>query len=357
MKKFLNFMCLLMVFSLTMMLTSCGLGNTNNGNQTNNTTNGTDNNNQNDTILNEYILYSDNNIAENDAVKIEIESSCWGNDNYSLTVRVKVTNKEYTTNTYKFKNINLIKESTGATYTVGTMFASPNLKIDAELTQSLSLSSTIPTSIKDEKYKISFEINKYKITYYLYEMPDELRVNRKVTYYINDYLNNTQVYADTVKDKRKLSSLYTYESSDNQYYCNTWYTDSNFKIKFNISTSITEDTSLYGRAVSNIKWTTLSTDVYSFVNGINHVPSNGVLVIPSTYLNKELCIGLYAIQGVNLNKIYIPKTVHIIYNGNFTNIGNATIYYEETEAEWKALFYMASDIYTKNVVYNTKYNG
>ena len=72
MKKFFNFICLLMVFSLTMMLTSCDLDNTNNGNQTNNTTNGTDNNNQNDTILNEYILYSDNNIAENDAVKIEI---------------------------------------------------------------------------------------------------------------------------------------------------------------------------------------------------------------------------------------------------------------------------------------------
>ena len=52
MKKYFNFICLLMVFSLTMVLTSCGSENTNNGNQTNNTTNGTDNNNQNDTILN-----------------------------------------------------------------------------------------------------------------------------------------------------------------------------------------------------------------------------------------------------------------------------------------------------------------
>lgn len=31
--------------------------------------------------------------------------------------------------------------------------------------------------------------------------------------------------------------------------------------------------------------------------------------------------------------------------------------YEATEAEWKALFYSQSNIYTTNAVYNTKYNG
>lgn len=301
-------------------------------------------------------IYLDNSIIENESFKLELKSNyCSGqSNNYSLSLYFDLLNKEYSTKTFTIKNVKLVKVSTKAEYTVNY---NEKISIEAELTRSISFSATIPSDIKNDEYKLTFEIESYKVTFYLYETPDSLRADRKVTYYINDYLNNTEVHTDTVKDKRKLSTTYTYESSDNLTYCNTWYTDSSFSTVFSLNTPITADIALYGRAVNNIKWTSLSSDVYAFVNGINHVPSNGVLVIPSKYMNKELCIGLYAIKDISASKIYIPKTVHTIYSGNFTGIGNATIYYEGTEEEWKALFYMQSSIYTTNVVYNTKYIG
>ena len=174
---------------------------------------------------------------------------------------------------------------------------------------------------------------------------------------MNYYISNTLVKTDIVKDKRKIESLYVYESSDNLSYCNTWYTDENRRNQFQASTPITVDINLYEYPSSNIKWTSLSSDAYSFVTGINHIPSNGVLIIPDKYLNKEICINLYAIKDIKVSKIYIPKTVHTIYLGNFTGLGNVTIYYEGTEEQWKSLFYSSSSIVTKNVVYNTAYSN
>ena len=340
MKKYFNFMYLLIMFSLIMLLTSCGIENKNDAEQAKHNSN-------------EYTLYTDNNIAENDVIKIEVDSSIYSLNNFSLTVTVKVTNKEYKTNSYDIKNYTLIKESTGATYTVGTMFSIPKLQIDAELSQSLSLSSTIPTSIKDDQYKMSFDVNEYKITYYLYETPDELRADRKISFSISGAI----VHEETIKDKRKLETKYVYESKDNLYYCDNWYTDSSFINLFNSSNPITEDTMLYGRNQSNISWSTLYSDKYSFVSGVNHVPSNKVLVIPSQYLGKDICLSNYAIYNITVDKIYVPKTVRVIYGGNFLNVGNAKIYYEGTEEEWKALFYISLDTVTNNVYYNTKYNG
>jgi hypothetical protein len=155
---------------------------------------------------NEYTLYTDNNIVENDVIKIEVDSSIYSLNNFSLTVTVIVTNKEYKTNNYDIKNYTLINESTGGTYTVGTMFSIPKLQIDAELSKSLSLSSTIPTSIKDDQYKMSFDVNEYKITYYLYETPDELRADRKISYNISGAI----VHEEIIKDKRKLETKYEY---------------------------------------------------------------------------------------------------------------------------------------------------
>jgi len=340
MKKYFNFICLLIMFSLTMALTSCGEENQNGTAQAKHNSN-------------EYTLYTDNNVAENDVIKIEVDSSIYGLNDYSLTVTVKVTNKEYKTNSYDIKNYDLIKESTGATYTVGTIYYTPMLQIDAELSKSLGLSATIPSSIKDDQYKMSFEVNEYKITYYLYETPDELRTDRKISYDISGVI----VHEETIKDKRKLETKYVYESKNNLYYCDNWYTDPSFKTQFNSSNPITEDTKLYGRSQSNILWSTLYSDKYSFIGGVNHVPSNKILVIPSQYLGKEICLNNYAIYNITVDKIYIPKTVRLIYGGNFTRIGNAHIYYEGTEEEWKALFYISSSVVTNNVHYNTKYNG
>ena len=297
---------------------------------------------------NNLIIYTDNDPIEDDNIKLEFENpSCYGYNNYSFDLYVNVTNKEYKTKTYKIKDVELIKESTSAKYTV---YYDESLEIEAEMKSSLSFSSSIPSSISADNYKLTFSINSYNITYYPYETPDDLREDRKINYYIM----NKSVKTDTVKDGRTIINNYVFESSDNLYYCDTWYLDSNYKTKLTSSTVIKEDTDLYGLKSSNIKFSNYTSDTYAFVSGVNHVPSNGIFILPETYANKELAMSNYAIRNINVSKIYIPKTMNTIHGGNFTGIGNATIYYEGTEAEWKALFYSQSNIVTTNVVYNTK---
>ena len=302
------------------------------------------------------VIYLDNAVMENETFKLKLDYNSCSNssNNYRLNLSFDLLNKEYNTKRYTIKNVKLIKVNTNAEYTVSYP---KTTSVEAELTGSISFYSTIPSSIKDDEYKLLFEIESYKVTFFLYETPDSLREDRTITYYINDYTNTFKVHTDIVKDRRTISNVFTYESSDNLYYCTTWYTDSTCKTQFYESTPIIEDISLYGRKASNIIWLTTSSDTWTFVNGINHVPSNGILILPERNNGKEIAIGNFAIMNINVSKIYIPKTLHVIHYGNFKGIGNATIYYEGTEAEWKALFYSQSNIYTTNVVYNTKYNG
>lgn len=304
----------------------------------------------------EYVLYTDSDPIENDKVKIECSKpNCFGSGSCSFRLAITITNKEYVTREYKFKNIKLIKESTGAEYTVSedSTTSSP-LTIDAELHKYLVLVSTIPSSTDDDNYRLTLNINGYKNIYYLYESPDELRVDRNVNYYISISLVKT----DIVKNKRKIEQLFVYETLDNLYYCDTWYTDVNLKNKFESTTLENSNINLYGRTLSNIKWST-PTNVNDIpgVDGVNHVPSNGVLIIPPMHDNKEIYIGLFAIKDISVSVIYVPKTVHTIYYGNFTGIGNAIIYYEGTEEEWENLFASTSSIVKKNVVFNTAYDG
>lgn len=304
---------------------------------------------------NDIVLYSDSNPFENDKIKIEFGSmSCYTNgNNYLLSFSFSITNKELKTVEYEFNDATLERESTGATYTLSSSLITiskngEKFSLDSELSKSKSYNSNIPSKIEEDKYKFSVKINSYRVVCYLYETPEELRADRKVEYYVSNKLVNTV----TVKDKRKLGS-YEYDSNDNLSYCGKWYTDTNMKNAVSAMTLITEDTKLYGIVESNFKWSYDN----STLNGVNHVPSNGSLVLPQTNAGKSYSIGNYAIKDITVKRIYIPKTVVKIYGGNFTGIGNAMIYFEGTEQEWKDAFYLSSNIVTKNVTYNTKYTG
>ncbi len=336
-KLFIKICIILSIFIFPISLASCN-------NDSNDGTNKTDSNVKD--------IYLDSDPIETDSFSLTLKSNYCTNysPDYRLSVYFELKNKEYSTKTFSIKNTSLTKVSTNATYNVSY---DKSFSVDAELTKSVSFTSIIPSQISVDEYKLYFELESLKITLYLYETPDSLRLDRTISYYIN----NQKVHTDTIKDKRKLDNTITYETPDNQYYCDTWYTDSTYKTKFSLNTSIANDISLYGITNSNIKWSTTTSDLYSFVSGFNHIPSNGILVIPSTYLNKELCINLYAIKDITVSKIYIPKTVHTIYSGNFTGIGKATVYYEGTEAEWESIFYSQSSIYKTNVIYNTKYSN
>lgn len=340
MKKNLNtFICGIMCLLVIVILVACANGDLQNPNSKN---------------KNIFIMYTDSGFVENDSFKVDISTpicaDLYSGNKYTLYMYLTITNKEFKTNTYKIKNVSIEKESTSAKYTVNY---DDEVTIEAELNQSISLNSVIPSSINDEKYKLFFEINTYKFYYYLYEIPDEYREDRIVKYFINDNC----VEWVTIKDKRPLGEMYVYDSEDNLSYCDTWYIDEKLKNPINSNSVVTSDISLYGSLDSNIKWMTTGSDAYSFISRINHVPSNGILVFPRTYKNKELCIGNFAIKDLNVKEIYIPNTVRVIYGGNFTGINNAKIYYEGSKSEWESLFTNQRQIYTTNVVYNTRYNG
>ena len=298
--------------------------------------------------------YSDNKVLDGDTFKVVFQNTwCYKNgDNYLLKIDLKIVNKKYEAQEITVKNIKTIKESTGSEY-LNQQFIARKFDIEAELSESIEVLFTIPTSVSTDNYKLILEVNNYEITYCLYATPDNLRADRNISYYINGELVKT----DSVKDGKRISSIFVYESIDNMLYCNTWYKDEERKYKFDFSTQITANTSLYGYLVSIFEWSTTTSDTYSFLSGVNHVPSNGILVIPEKNQHKELCINMYAIRNIKLTAIYVPKTVHTIYSGNFTGIGNATIFYAGTEEEWEALFYNKSEIPTENVVFNTPYSG
>ena len=336
----------------------------------------------------------------------------------SLSVDVALINNTYSTKVYNVKNVRLIKESTGANYTV---HYTSTLRIEAELKSSLIFSATIPTSPSKDNYKLDFEINSHKFSYYLYDMPDDLKADRTVKYYIDGklvqtkvvkdkqtvtsyvyesadrqfycstwyvdeigkeifnlsspitrdmelygfkrpryrtvkyYVSNQLVKTETVKDGEKVQSLYKYDYDDNMFYCDEWYI--NETAPFNFSNPITSDISVYGaNKKSNFRFSTTSSDLYSLLTGVTHYPSSGILVIPEKHEGKELYIFAYALQYLtDINKIYIPKTVRRISSGNFVNMRDKTIYYEGTKEEWEALFDSPSYVVTTNVVYNADY--
>lgn len=273
------------------------------------------------------------------------------NENGYVMMTFVITNKTYSTQTYNIKNLEIVKENTDAIYNVD--LDKDAIIIEAEMSASFQILKSLPSSLQKDKYRLNFDLNQYKVTYFLYEIPDELREEIKVDYFIGDRL----VYSTVNKHKRPIHDFFVYESSDNLKYCDTWYIDKNCLKKFDINTKIEENLNLYGKEEPMIKWSGFTNDKYSYLSGINHVPSNGVLIIPEKNQNKELAISNYAIKDVNLKKIYVPNTVRIIYSNNFKNINNATIYYDGTEEEWKSLFFNSSYVVTTNVVYNTKYQG
>lgn len=284
----------------------------------------------------------------NTSVRLSSVYSRSQSNNYSLSAHINIKNLDLNTKQYTLSDINLINESTSSNYTLSSNIFSNSFNIDSGIEKGIGFSAIIPESINDENYALSFTLNDYVVKMHLYETPDILRDNRTVNYYINNTIVNTIV----VKDGRTITNEFVYESLDHLYFCNKWYNDN--KEIISTSTKITKDVNFYGTVEKNINFMTFSSDTYTFVSKVNHIPSDGILIIPQTDNGKEICISNYAIYNLNVKSIFIPKTTHKIYSGNFTNMPNTKIYYEGTESEWKSLFVMSNDVVTKNVVYNIK---
>lgn len=290
----------------------------------------------------EKIDFSDISISVSEPVEIENDGQ------YDLTIKIRITNRKGEHINFEITKATLINEKLSFAQEVSF---ERDVELYTDQTKELVFSATTSSSITSENYKLYFEMNPYKITYFLYNVPDNLRVDRRVNYYIDDKI----VYTETIKDDRSFDEIYSYETDDNEYHCNKWYFDTEKTKKLDIFTHITEDTNLYGELESNIEWSFSSSDTYAKIKSINYIPKNGIVVIPDKYKNKNIAILASAISNLYADSIYIPKSVKQIYIGNFSNIGNTKIYYEGTESEWKSIFIVSSSVVTKNVTYNTKF--
>ena len=298
-----------------------------------------------------YSVYLDNSEVDTGSFVIATTNAyAYGSVNYNLTIYLSIKNTTSKTIPIDFKNPVVVKESNKAKYTVTTGYYIDSF-IESGITEQFYFSSTIPTSL-DEQYYFSITFNDVNYEVRLYETPDELREDLTISYFVNDNLVNI----DSIKKGRKITHNFVYESEDHLSYAVTW-KDSN-GTAYQAGSTVNENLVLYGNALSNVSILTTSSDTYSFVNSINHVPNDGILVVAPRYYNKEICINNYAIyNNSQIREIYLPNTIHHIYNGNFDRLANlSTIHYAGTESEWNAIPTTSTIPSSVTLVFNSSFS-
>ena len=211
----------------------------------------------------------------------------------------------------------------------------------------------LPTLIEEDSYYLQIlgESNTYKV--YLFETPDALREDIKITFKID----GVSVKEETIKKGRKLNSIYVYDTKDHQQHNETWYCNGQ---KVTTNTVFTENAVLTGTLSDNYSFLVLANDPNCSLNKVNHVPADGILVLPESHLNKKILIGIYIIYNLTVKEIYVPKAIDTIYYGNFSNCsGLEKIYYSGTQEEWRNLLAKQSLTISSGiqVIYNTSFSS
>ena len=155
----------------------------------------------------------------------------------------------------------------------------------------------------------------------------------KITYVVNEEVVKTK----KVIKGNQLGYTYVYENPNHQSYATTW-KDENGKI-YNKNTIVNKSVTLNGDSLNTVITFTTEENEYTYVNGLNYVCSDGIVVIDPIYKGKEICLGIGAISNnKKIKELYLPDTLHHIYDDNFSNCSKLkTIYYEGSEEEWNAI--------------------
>ncbi len=295
------------------------------------------------------VFYIDKSSKEIGDLSVSFTQSEYGFTNTSLQVRVVIKNNSTDKKTIHVSNVKIVHEPTNVEYDV-SVIPSTKVELPYGIEKSWTLSVTIPESYKTANYVLSFNAGEnYK--FYLYEMPDEFRDNCVVRYSIGGNI----VSSDIVKEGRKISSVYVWESSDHISHCKKWYTDQSCTTEFNKSSKISSDITLYGRTKSNLAYTNEGAKIY--ITGINHVPSDGVLVVPKFFPNDGISLSNFAFKDNNeIKEIYFPIGLNRIYTQNFKNLPNLKkIHYAGTQQEWEAIQTYSEVPSNVIMVYNSEY--
>ena len=304
------------------------------------------------TITDTFEIYNDNAKVSKDGIDIDLSDiSCSAvSDNYKLVINASFVNHNPERKLFYLTNPSLKRESNNAFYTVATNSFEGYLECD--INYSFYFASFIPTTIEDENYLFTVDFGTNRITYHLYKTPDQFKEDITVTYKVE----STIVHTETIKKGNSVGTNYVYDNDSHQNYADIWKDENGGT--FTKSTIVEDSLVVTGQLKDNFSLLTTGTDAYTFVNGINHVPADGKVVIAERYLNKEVCLSNYAIyNNSEVKEVYLPTTLHRIFSNNFTSCSNlTTIYYAGTEEQWNAI---QKDFVTipssVNLIYNTAF--
>ncbi|MBQ7994742.1 MAG: hypothetical protein IJ247_00785 [Bacilli bacterium] len=258
-----------------------------------------------------------------------VYSSNLMSENYRFSVSLKLKNISTEKQRLSIDSPKLINEDANTEYTVSYLFFDKD--VDSLITETVSFESRIPTSSEEERYMFSVSINKLEYSVHLYETPDELREDIPVTYMIDE----EEVYKTSVKRGRQIGDLYVYENPNHIYYCDTWKDVDGTEVTN--TKVINEEIVLYGSDKSALKTKYEPGDGSLWVQGVNHVYSDGVIYVDNSP-NGPVYISNYAITDPAITKIYFPKKLKRIYIGNFDKCTNLdAIYFEGSESEWNSI--------------------
>ncbi len=246
---------------------------------------------------------------------------------------LSVVSSELKPVTFTVSSPKIIRESNGAEYTAHLQAVSPELTLECDVPGALFYFATLPTNASEDHYYFSFQGNKTTYRFYLYEMPDHLREQRKV-YYSVDGMQGTFF----VPDGRFLSS-YDWISRDYIYGCDKWYADSSFTEALPEDYIVRNDIVIYGKKQSILKYGLYPNGLEYKTTGYNFIPSTGEIVVPKFFEEKAvfaISSGTFGDQATGLKTLYIPKLSSVSFINNFHNCKDLeTIYFEGTRDDWE----------------------
>lgn len=172
-----------------------------------------------------------------------------------------------------------------------------------------------------------------------------------VTYKVGEEI----VYTQKVNKGSMLGSLYLYESPNHQSYASTWKDVDG--VIYETTSVINNDVELLGELKTSLILFTTPENEYTYVNGTNHVHSDGKAVVLSTYYGKAVNIGDGAFyNNSKMKELYLPLGLNKIYSNNFVDCANLTsIYFEGSVEQWNAIENESTIPESISLVFNTAF--
>ena len=294
-------------------------------------------------------LYDSDDPYQSDAFKLEYSytPSIW--DGASVDINLEVTNLASSQKKFTFANAKVVREGDNVNCAVSTNQAtSPTL--DANYKHEISyFCSSLKESVRDHNYHFVVDINNVSFKLHLYERPDELRKDCKVSYQID----GKEVHSKTVKEGRLLAETYVYESPLHDTYATIWYDANHLPVT---ALSVIKDNVVLTGDLTTANSYTVDGD-YAYLDAVSYIFSDDVVVVAGTYQGKQVnTIAANVFFQSQAKKVYLPASITDLGTRNFQLcLSLEAIYFAGTQAQWDAVRKVNTDITGVRVVVETPF--